>query len=418
MESVKTQIWSTEDGGQKEINKPVRERIAEKVKASKTNVNFNKGLKGMALVGAGAVGMSTLEYFMDTNLVSEVVDVTNHTLASEIEMSSLVNDDMSFNEAFGTARNELGKGGYFVWKGSPYSTYYKEEWKELTPGDKADFLNEVEADFKENKELLASETPATVIYEEAPYFEITDDTLSFKDAFAMARQEAGPGAYFKWQGKNYSTYYKEEWNQMDQTEQEGFYGSIQEEEETSVEAANVEYDEFDVVVNPNQETFIVSHTHSQYGHTYSVGYFVNNGEIVVKLDVNMDGTFDYLVEDDSLLGLNGNDSFFFTDNPNIAFEQGTEILGYPSLVTYYENGDLKIEVDVIEDGYADTTIYMDSTGNAVIMDHTNTEVYRDRNFGDQENENHLEESYVEDLGEENQQSDDLDDFSNDDSDMI
>lgn len=38
-----------------------------------------------------------------------------------------VNDDMSFEEAFAAAREEVGAGGIFVWHGEAYNTFYAEE---------------------------------------------------------------------------------------------------------------------------------------------------------------------------------------------------------------------------------------------------------------------------------------------------
>ena len=49
-----------------------------------------------------------------------------------VEVAENVNDDMSFSEAFATARAEVGPGGVFVWNGNVYSTYYEEEWDNMT----------------------------------------------------------------------------------------------------------------------------------------------------------------------------------------------------------------------------------------------------------------------------------------------
>ena len=50
-----------------------------------------------------------------------------------------VNDDMSFDEAFASAREEVGPGGVFYWHGGIYGTYYEDEWNEMTDEEKADF---------------------------------------------------------------------------------------------------------------------------------------------------------------------------------------------------------------------------------------------------------------------------------------
>lgn len=44
--------------------------------------------------------------------------------------SEKINDQMSFAEAFSTARKELGPGGVFAWKGEYYNTFYAEEINE------------------------------------------------------------------------------------------------------------------------------------------------------------------------------------------------------------------------------------------------------------------------------------------------
>jgi len=46
----------------------------------------------------------------------------------------------SFEDAFMSAREELGAGGAFEWNGDTYNTYYKEEWDTMSENDQADFL--------------------------------------------------------------------------------------------------------------------------------------------------------------------------------------------------------------------------------------------------------------------------------------
>ena len=52
---------------------------------------------------------------------------------TDAPFSHQVTDDMSFNQAFATARADIGMGGYFEWNGKLYGTYYKEEWDAMTP---------------------------------------------------------------------------------------------------------------------------------------------------------------------------------------------------------------------------------------------------------------------------------------------
>lgn len=54
-----------------------------------------------------------------------------------------VSDDMSFNEAFAAAREEVGPGGVFEWHGGVYGTYHANEWNDMTPEQQAEFGNRV-----------------------------------------------------------------------------------------------------------------------------------------------------------------------------------------------------------------------------------------------------------------------------------
>lgn len=50
-----------------------------------------------------------------------------------------VNDDMSFGEAFAAAREQVGAGGVFEWRGGIYGTYYADEWNNMTAEERAEF---------------------------------------------------------------------------------------------------------------------------------------------------------------------------------------------------------------------------------------------------------------------------------------
>lgn len=57
----------------------------------------------------------------------------------EVPVAHGVNDDMSFTEAFNTARTEVGPGGAFEWHGNIYHTYNKSEWDNMSAEDKEAF---------------------------------------------------------------------------------------------------------------------------------------------------------------------------------------------------------------------------------------------------------------------------------------
>lgn len=59
----------------------------------------------------------------------------------QVSIATEVNDDMSFSEAFATARAEVGAGGVFEWHGQVYGTYTAEEWNAMTLAERAEFEN-------------------------------------------------------------------------------------------------------------------------------------------------------------------------------------------------------------------------------------------------------------------------------------
>lgn len=53
-----------------------------------------------------------------------------------------------------------------------------------------------------------------------------DDSMSFSDVFAAAREQVGAGGVFEWHGKVYGTYYENEWNNMSQEERAEWQSNI------------------------------------------------------------------------------------------------------------------------------------------------------------------------------------------------
>lgn len=117
-------------------------------------------LAGQALFAAGekqeaADGES--DVVVNDNEVTPVLeeataanDVAVVENAVHIETSSApvahVTDDMSFGQAFASARQQVGAGGVFAWHGKLYGTYYKDEWDNMTPEEKADYQASVDYD--------------------------------------------------------------------------------------------------------------------------------------------------------------------------------------------------------------------------------------------------------------------------------
>lgn len=69
----------------------------------------------------------------------QVVEDTNALSDGEVEIATGVSDDMSFGEAFATARAEVGSGGAFVWQGNVYSTFTAEEWDSMSAEEREEY---------------------------------------------------------------------------------------------------------------------------------------------------------------------------------------------------------------------------------------------------------------------------------------
>ncbi|MGA0555883.1 hypothetical protein ACO2Q8_04465 [Larkinella sp. VNQ87] len=77
------------------------------------------------------------------NSAPESSAANESTPANEPTVATHVTDEMSFEDAFKTARQEVGPGGYFEWNGHLYNTYYKEEWEALSPSEREEYTASV-----------------------------------------------------------------------------------------------------------------------------------------------------------------------------------------------------------------------------------------------------------------------------------
>lgn len=129
---------------------PIASTLLEDSASSNGKRQMNAGAAALAGGVIGSVIPHVIGKIKDTliNEESESADDTKsgaNTAASwadeKISTATCVNDDMSFNEAFASARNEVGAGGAFEWHGKVYGTYYAEEWNAMTPEAKAEYNN-------------------------------------------------------------------------------------------------------------------------------------------------------------------------------------------------------------------------------------------------------------------------------------
>lgn len=73
-----------------------------------------------------------------------------------------VSDDMSFTDAFNSARAQVGAGGVFHWHGGIYSTYTADEWDNMTATNREEYAQtikpEIRADEMENSYVAEAHT--------------------------------------------------------------------------------------------------------------------------------------------------------------------------------------------------------------------------------------------------------------------
>ena len=118
------------------------------------------GISGI-LMGAGLmyVGQTTAVATPETAVGEEGDNAASadgkqaaDTVGASLPVAQMHND-LSFGEAFATARAEVGPGGVFIWHGGIYNTYTAEEWNAMTVEQKSDFAHQV------NPEVRAHAVP-------------------------------------------------------------------------------------------------------------------------------------------------------------------------------------------------------------------------------------------------------------------
>ena len=72
-----------------------------------------------------------------------------------------VNDDASFSQAFADARAQVGPGGAFEWRGHVYSTYYEEEWNNMSAEERANYQSKIDYETVAGEPTLSKPVAST-----------------------------------------------------------------------------------------------------------------------------------------------------------------------------------------------------------------------------------------------------------------
>lgn len=94
---------------------------------------------------------------------------------------------------------------------------------------KTDNPEDLETENQEEAEAEQVEAPAPPEHLTGHMMDVAtgvNDSMSFSEAFAAARQEVGPGGIFQWHGHSYGTYYANEWNAMSADDQEQYWANV------------------------------------------------------------------------------------------------------------------------------------------------------------------------------------------------
>jgi hypothetical protein len=87
--------------------------------------------------------MDEESYSVTAEVTETVEESYNLTFDTDINFSNSVSNDMTFEEAFSSARADVGYGGWFNWNGQSYSTFTKDEWSSLSDEEQNSFVDEV-----------------------------------------------------------------------------------------------------------------------------------------------------------------------------------------------------------------------------------------------------------------------------------
>lgn len=184
----------TESSNENE-NNPKQKRVLKlKNLTPKQKAQLQSASAGLAGVSLGAVSMMLMGTSFSSSENSDKPDgdptPSNITprrggdeeldipIYSDAPFSDAVTDDMSFSEAFGAARRDIGPGGFFEWKGETFNTYYKEEWDDLSKEEQNEFYASVD-DNHSKDDMVSEEEILDILNEDTVIVEVED--LDYED---------------------------------------------------------------------------------------------------------------------------------------------------------------------------------------------------------------------------------------------
>lgn len=126
----------------------IEETVNEEQETSQESKLSSRVKKVAGVAGVAAAGVASGVVFTsmasgDNDNQSTQADAAHTAVPAGNVKVAEVSDDMSFDEAFASARKQVGAGGVFEWRGKLYGTYYKNEWDTMSQADKDQYAANV-----------------------------------------------------------------------------------------------------------------------------------------------------------------------------------------------------------------------------------------------------------------------------------
>lgn len=212
------------------------------------------------LMGAGAM------YAAQKYVMNEEAPIAEASEEQQLKEMT-VDDNLSFREAFDTARAELGTGGVFHWHGKIFNTFTSDEWTAMSNEEKELFAQQIKP------EVSPADIDTNQIAEAAP----VDDDASVAEDLA--------------------------WNESESVQiVEDVAEDVTVAEDVAVAAVaavNVEEPQPDAPVSEDDDVRIIGYGDIDLanGNSVTVEELDINGQRVAVIDVDKDGVGDFAMSD-------------------------------------------------------------------------------------------------------------------------
>lgn len=202
----------------------------KKTNASPKVINLSAALGFGLLGGIGGAYMFGNRLAASSEATEEALleeELPSFDFSQPPAVASIETSNMAFLQAWTLAREEVGPAGVFEFAGGLYSTFTEAEWNSLSPEQHQQFWAELPPleepqdeliievpssndEIEEQEEAIPEPVVDVIIYDEALVALNVNDSMSFSEAFATAREEVGAGGVFLWNDQMYGTYYETE----------------------------------------------------------------------------------------------------------------------------------------------------------------------------------------------------------------